>query len=223
MALTSTISAYVTRKEPILLIGSVFFLIGFIYYYIPFAEVKFVGETVASWSNTISYFGLFAGTAVFCKQRILGIMRKRGIWWTNIVPLAMLLFFQAVIWGLGTHHVIYEFMLTTVIARVGAAAKALCGIYIVTAAYRSLRGRSPKAIMTIGLMTIMILRVTTLGEAISPAITPFVDWLDGTIVAGTMRVYTICISFGSLLLGIRMAMGRELRVFGRIEEGAAEA
>jgi hypothetical protein len=112
---------------------------------------------------------------------------------------------------------LYVLITLAIYAPVGAAAKALQGMYGTAAAYRLFRTRSLRTYAVMFITFMVILRMTTLGDFI-PSLAPAADYLIKYVQGAVYRAFTISFAFGGIYLGIRFLLGRELRIFGRVEE-----
>jgi hypothetical protein len=102
----------------------------------------------------------------------------------------------------------------------GAAAKAIQGFYGISASYRAWRGRSWKTLIAMALMFLVMLQMSPLGAPIHPLFNDFVDWFRDYIQGAAYRALTMAMAFGGIYLGIRLFLGRELRIFGLLEAEA---
>jgi hypothetical protein len=109
-------------------------------------------------------------------------------------------------------------MVQDLYAPVGATSKSLVGFFALSASYRRFRTRNVRALVAIILAFTLMFRLSTIGDLFPAGFTVFADWAVDVVMAAGYRALIVAAAFGGILLGIRVLLGRELRVFGRREE-----
>ncbi len=87
--------------------------------------------------------------------------------------------------------------------------------YIVSAAYRTFRARNPPALLLLIVGIIVMLGNTSLGFVIWPGFKPLRDWIMTVPNAAGYRPITIGVGLGSIILGLRLILRREVTWMGR--------
>jgi hypothetical protein len=219
-----TITEIINRKEPLIAIGSISFIIGLIRYFFSVPGINEAGTTISEWAVVIGYFGSYLGILVFFRGKIKDVTQMRsGVWYYSALSMGLCLITATIGLGLGAQSQLYKDITGNLYGPVAATAKAIVSFYGISASYRAFRTRNLRSIVAIVLAILIMFRMSTLGELISPEVTPIADWFTDVVMAAGYRAFIVAAAFGSILLGIRLVLGRELRIFGRVEDIAQEA
>jgi uncharacterized membrane protein YidH (DUF202 family) len=87
--------------------------------------------------------------------------------------------------------------------------------YIASAAYRTFRARNPPALLLLIVGIIVMLGNTSLGFVIWPGFAPLRDWIMTVPNAAGYRPIVIGVGLGTIILGLRLILRREVTWMGR--------
>jgi hypothetical protein len=220
---TTTSRGWWARKEIVIIIGSISFAIGLLNYFFrpwlgPLAEGS---DIIGSWITIISYFGIITGALMVARLGITNAIKQTpGTWYFEVAKVAVFLAALGIAFYEGVSGSTWLALVGGYYSPTGAAAKAIQGFYGISASYRAWRGRSWKTLIAMVLMFLVMLQMSPLGAPIHPLFNDFVDWFRDYLQGAAYRALTMATAFGGIYLGIRLFLGRELRVFGVLEAEA---
>ncbi|MEM2893077.1 MAG: hypothetical protein QW486_02905 [Candidatus Bathyarchaeia archaeon] len=87
--------------------------------------------------------------------------------------------------------------------------------YVASAAYRTFRARNPPALLLLVVGVIVMLGNTSLGFVIWPGFTPLKDWIMTVPNAAGYRPIVIGVGLGTIILGLRLILRKEVTWMGR--------
>jgi len=210
----------VNGKYPIIAIGAFCYVIGFVNYFGTVPVLSNIASYVGSWSNVLGYFTLMLGTEMIFIRNITDIKRhqkKMGqtVWPFQAMSLAIIIVLVPIMIieapGLGIDYI----NAMSIYAVVSQASKALLGMFAITATYRSFRSRSLTSLVALVFVTITMFGTSNIGAMIwGTNWATMQTFINNTLMNGTYKLIMITAAIGTVLLGIRLALGRELRIYG---------
>jgi hypothetical protein len=90
------------------------------------------------------------------------------------------------------------------------------GFWVISAMYRTFRWRSLESSVLVTATTLTVLGQLAWLDAITPVFHDIRTWLVSTLNTAGLRPIIIATAFGVLLMGLRMAMGRERSYLGEM-------
>ena len=222
MGTTLTTRTWYDRKEIVIAIGSISFLVGLLnYFFRPyFAPLATASDIISNWVVIVSYFGLILGGTMVARLGIRNTMRRTpGTWYFEAAKVVVIVVTLGIAFYEGVRGATWLALVGDYYSPTGAASKAIQGFYGISASYRAWRGRSWKTMIAMVLMFLAMLQMSPLGAPIHPAFNNTVQWFYDNIQGAAYRALTTAMAFGGVYLGIRLVLGRELRVFGREDIG----
>ncbi len=190
------------------------FLLVFIPYFIPWGPLDwFSGKlmTIAAVTNAFTVV-----IAVYSQFRRSGrfIREKRRGWVFHIYLLALLAIMTLSGILLGQHVGAYEWLLLAVVTPLSSVIYGILAFYMASAGARAFRARSPQAALLLIAGFIVLLYQAPLTGAIFPGIEGAATYLTDTFGMSVSRMFSISVSIGAIVLGVRMLTGKEVAFLG---------
>jgi hypothetical protein len=190
------------------------FLLVFIPYFIPWGPLDwFSGKlmTIAAVTNAFTVV-----IAVYSQFRRSGrfIREKRRGWVFHIYLLALLAIMTLSGILLGQHVGAYEWLLLAVVTPLSSVIYGILAFYMASAGARAFRARSPQAALLLIAGFIVLLYQAPLTGAVFPGIEGAATYLTDTFGMSVSRMFSISVSIGAIVLGVRMLTGKEVAFLG---------
>jgi hypothetical protein len=190
------------------------FLLVFIPYFIPWGPLDwFSGKlmTIAAVTNAFTVV-----IAVYSQFRRSGrfIREKRRGWVFHIYLLALLAVMTMSGIFLGQHVGAYEWLLLAVVTPLSSVIYGILAFYMASAGARAFRARSPQAALLLLAGFIVLLYQAPLTGAVFPGIEGAATYLTDTFGMSVSRMFSISVSIGAIVLGVRMLTGKEVAFLG---------
>lgn len=216
---TSGLSKTIARKEIVVYLGFISFVVGFLYYYFPSAlGVNTAGIDISGWSVAFAYFAVFSGTTLWLRSRIRNVLKRtKGLWMTSIITISIFGAITIISLIIGVSDPNYVNFTTLIFSPVDVTSKSMIGFATCLAAYYVfIRYRNWQTTAALGLAFLVMIKDTPIGSLIfNPNYSNFITFLINTLESGGYAAFLVCAAFGSVLLGVRLLLGRELRIYGR--------
>jgi len=184
-------------------------------YFFVFESVRSIASEFTSWATVVAYFALVLGTLNLLAFHVNRIRkRERNVWpfsaWLVFVLLAVL----AVGLTQGFPSPFYSEMYRVVYQPLDGTIFGLLGFYIVSASYRAFRVRSlDSVLLLIGAAFVMLMNAP-IGGAVWGGFPMIGDFLYGKVTAAANRAVIMGIATGTIVLALRILIGREARYLG---------
>lgn len=190
------------------------FLLVFIPYFIPWGPLDwFSGKlmTIAAVTNAFTVV-----IAVYSQFRRSGrfIREKRKGWVFHVYLLGLLAIMTLSGILLGQHVGAYEWLLLAVVTPLSSVIYGILAFYMASAGARAFRARSPQAALLLIAGFIVLLYQAPLTGAIFPGIEGAATYLTDTFGMSVSRMFSISVSIGAIVLGVRMLTGKEVAFLG---------
>ncbi len=190
------------------------FLLVFIPYFIPWGPLDwFSGKlmTIAAVTNAFTVV-----IAVYSQFRRSGrfIREKRKGWVFHVYLLGLLAIMTLSGILLGQHVGAYEWLLLAVVTPLSSVIYGILAFYMASAGARAFRARSPQAALLLIAGFIVLLYQAPLTGAVFPGIEGAATYLTDTFGMSVSRMFSISVSIGAIVLGVRMLTGKEVAFLG---------
>jgi hypothetical protein len=190
------------------------FLLVFIPYFIPWGPLDwFSGKlmTIAAVTNAFTIV-----IAVYSQFRRSGrfIREKRKGWAYHIYLLALLALMTLSGIIFGQHVGAYEWLLLAVVTPLSSVIYGILAFYMASAGARAFRARSPQAALLLLAGFVVLLYQAPLTGAYFPGIEGAAVYLTDTFGMSVSRMFSISVSIGAIVLGVRMLTGKEVAFLG---------
>jgi hypothetical protein len=190
------------------------FLLVFVPYFVEFQPLEwFSGKlmTIAAVTNAFTI-----AIAVYSQFRRSGrfIQERRKGWLYHIYLLALLVIMTLSGLLFGQHEGVYEFLLVSVVTPLSSVIYGILAFYMSSAGARAFRARSPHAALLLLAGFIVLLYQAPLTGAFFPGIEGAATYLTDTFGMSVSRMFSISVSIGAIVLGVRMLTGREVAFLG---------
>ncbi|MFH0748812.1 MAG: hypothetical protein V1915_02680 [Candidatus Bathyarchaeota archaeon] len=218
------------KGQTITIFGTVFMALGIISFYVNLPGITEAASTIMTWSLTI---GGFAWCLAYYSQnvRYITLIRRRAKVRREDLVIAiiwMIFFWGTFIGGLiptppSWFRSFYNWLCLDMGGQYQSAGVALVGFYTFSGAYRAFRfNKSFDYSLAVIVAIFVMMSACPLLGLISPALPPVADWVNVTLAGYGYRGITITIGIGSILLGIRVLLGMDRRIYGVMEKEKRE-
>jgi hypothetical protein len=109
---------------------------------------------------------------------------------------------------------VYEFLLVSVVTPLSSVIYGILAFYMSSAGARAFRARSPHAALLLLAGFVVLLYQAPLTGAFFPGIEGAATYLTDTFGMSVSRMFSISVSIGAIVLGVRMLTGREIAFLG---------
>ena len=190
------------------------FLLVFVPYFIPWGPLDWLSGklmTIAAVTNAftivIAVYSQFRRSGRFINQR------RKG-WVYHIYLLALLVIMTLSGFILGQHVGAYEWILLAVVTPLSSVIYGILAFYMSSAGARAFRARSPQAALLLLAGFVVLLYQAPLTGAYFPGIEGAAVYLTDTFGMSVSRMFSISVSIGAIVLGVRMLTGKEVAFLG---------
>jgi len=190
------------------------FLLVFVPYFIPWGPLDWLSGklmTIAAVTNAftivIAVYSQFRRSGRFINQR------RKG-WVYHIYLLALLAIMTLSGFILGQHVGAYEWLLLAVVTPLSSVIYGMLAFYMSSAGARAFRARSPQAALLLLAGFVVLLYQAPLTGAYFPGIEGAAVYLTDTFGMSVSRMFSISVSIGAIVLGVRMLTGKEVAFLG---------
>ena len=101
----------------------------------------------------------------------------------------------------------------------GSVIYSILAFYMASAGARAFRARSPQALLLLIVGILVLLGQAPLTGAYLPGINSVRQYFTSTFAKGAGRMFTISVTVGAIVLGVRVLLGREAAMLGFVEAG----
>jgi hypothetical protein len=190
------------------------FLLVFVPYFIPWGPLDWLSGklmTIAAVTNAftivIAVYSQFRRSGRFINQR------RKG-WVYHIYLLALLAIMTLSGFIFGQHVGAYEWLLLAVVTPLSSVIYGILAFYMSSAGARAFRARSPQAALLLLAGFVVLLYQAPLTGAYFPGIEGAAVYLTDTFGMAVSRMFSISVSIGAIVLGVRMLTGKEVAFLG---------
>lgn len=212
-----------------------FILIIMIVFYFFYVN-KSVADTFSTWDKALSdwavivtAFALMVGGADIFRYHLSQI-RKAGIRQAPFSGVTITLELLMILFALTGFYLSYadpkagisittqpnfQWLYMNLYAPCDSAVYSILLFYIASASYRAFTARNPMAALLLVVAVIVMLGNTSLGGLIWPGLLPLRDWIMTVPNTAAFRPITMGAGFGTIILGLRLLIWREVSWMGR--------
>ncbi|UCG54989.1 MAG: hypothetical protein JSV32_01880 [Dehalococcoidia bacterium] len=207
------------KREIPIIIAAITGLIMVFSYFINLNVLSSTGDTLTSWNVIVFGISSWLGAAVLYRLHINRIIKRvKGQWPFSVVLVgSMTIYIVIGVLGSPTHP-IFSTMYNTINIPLGSAMSSLLAFFILSAAYRSLRGKSPEGIVMLIVAVLVMFGNITLGSAVSPTFPLIKDWILNVPSKAAGRALIIAVAVGTIAMGLRTIFGLERGWLALIKE-----
>jgi len=193
------------------------FLLVFVPYFIPWGPLDWLSGKLMTIAAVTNAFTIVI--AVYSQFRRSGrfIREKRKGWAYHIYLLVLLAIMTLSGFILGQHAGAYEWLLLAVVTPLSSVIYGILAFYMASAGARAFRARSPQAALLLVAGFIVLLYQAPLTGAFFPGIEGAATYITNTFGMSVSRMFSISVSIGAIVLGVRMLTGREVAFLGFTE------
>jgi len=193
------------------------FLLVFVPYFIPWGPLDWLSGKLMTIAAVTNAFTIVI--AVYSQFRRSGrfIREKRKGWVYHIYLLVLLAIMTLSGFILGQHAGAYEWLLLAVVTPLSSVIYGILAFYMASAGARAFRARSPQAALLLVAGFIVLLYQAPLTGAFFPGIEGAATYITNTFGMSVSRMFSISVSIGAIVLGVRMLTGREVAFLGFTE------
>ncbi|MEM0015191.1 MAG: hypothetical protein QXS42_04915 [Zestosphaera sp.] len=186
-------------------------------------------KALSDWAVIITAFALMVGGADIFRYHVMQI-RKAGVRQAPFSGVTISLELLMIAFALIGFYISYadpkagisittqpqfRWLYTNVYAPCDSAVYSILLFYIASASYRAFTARNPMAALLLVVAVIVMLGNTSLGGLIWPGILPLRDWIMTVPNTAAFRPITMGAGFGTIILGLRLLIWREVSWLGR--------
>lgn len=211
-------SEVIYKNKIPLLLTSLFGTVTIISYFFPILGLENISDLFVKWTTIMGAIALWVGASSIFRFHVNRIIRKsKGVWmfsgWTIIV------FLMTILLGFmyGRVGIFTSFMLVSNTA-VRTSLNALQAAYILTGAFRAWRVRRLDALFLVGTITLVYFLQSPFGSMLFPAAGDLKSFIASSFTSGATKGALIAAAFGSIVLAMRIIIGKEQSSLGIAEE-----
>lgn len=186
-------------------------------YFIGIPVLANISDTLQVWAVVLAGFTILVGMINTISYHVRNIQNQAKGKWIYSAILIIFLGLQ-VVSGLvdfkNLNNPVYKFLSTSVYSPLAAAAYSILGIWILTAAYRSIRAKTLESSIMMITAIIVFMGNAPIGAVIWPGFPVLKDWLLNVLGSSGTRGILLGAGIGGILLTIRVLLGYERRYLG---------
>jgi predicted membrane protein len=143
--------------------------------------------------------------------------RKRG-WGLQVYMIIMLLAMMVSGLVLGTGSPSYDWLMQAIVSPLSSVNYSILTFYMASAGARAFRARSPQATILIVVGIIVLLQQAPVTGIYLPFMNDLALIGTDALALAISRMFTMAVSIGAIVLGVRVLLGREVGFLGYVEE-----
>ena len=212
-----TMSVFLTRKDVQLTIILLTFLATTIPYFFETPQLESASTDIISSISIINAFSIIL--AVWAQtKRSYDLVRERVRGWPYDVMLLIMLYGMLIVGTfLGEHSMPWQWVLYSIQMPMASVIFSIQAFYMASVMARSLRTRNYRILLlNVGIILVMLYQAP-FTVVVAPWMTNVAEFLNNAVTRTFSRVFTIGVGLGSLALGARILMGREVGIMGFME------
>jgi hypothetical protein len=209
------------KREISLAITFVLGMFFILYYFVSDPLISAIRDRLTIWSTLITSTMIALGLINLFIVHIRRIQVRQTGWpfsiWLlfGIIFTAALSVQQGILAGVRTSDApILNWIVWNVNTQIQITIFSLFGFYVVSAAIHGLQIRSRESLLFVIMAVLIFLWNAPLGTVIWEGFGPLGTWVSTYIAGSTFSAITLCVSVGSLALGIRTILGYERGYLG---------
>lgn len=211
-------SAFFKSRSAQMTVLVISFLLVFVPYFVNIPALDWFSGKLMTIGAVTNAFTIVI--AVYSQYRRSGrfISERRKGWVYHIYLLLLMIFMVFNGLAFGQHVGGYEWLLRAVVTPLSSVIYGILAFYMASAGARAFRARSPHAALLLIAGFVVLLYQAPLTGAFFPGIEPAATYLTNTFGMSVSRMFSISVSIGAIVLGVRMLTGREVAFLGFGEE-----
>lgn len=178
------------------------------------AWFRTVAGQVRLWGIVLAAFALGLASVNLARFHVVRIARRTRGWHNNIVCLVVMFAFAVGGIAVGPKNAVYSFYFNNLYSPLSVATMALTIFFIATASFRAVTIRNAEAAILLVSALVIMLGNIPIGDAISPRIPEFADYIMKVPNMAGQRGILITSAVGSIAFGLRVLIGLERTQFG---------
>lgn len=190
------------------------FLLVFVPYFIPWGPLDWLSGKLMTIAAVTNAFTIVI--AVYSQFRRSGrfINERRKGWVYHIYLLALMAIMTLSGFIFGQHAGAYEWILLAVVTPLSSVIYGILAFYMSSAGARAFRARSPQSALLLIAGFVVLMYQAPLTGAFFPGIEGAATYLTDTFGMSVSRMFSISVSIGAIVLGVRMLTGKEVAFLG---------
>lgn len=215
-------SAILERKDVTLTITAFCFGLMVVPYFLKLPVLSTYGTKLNSVVSVLAACSILL--ALYAQmRRSLTMVRNKTKGWPWEVYLMAAMYVTAIIgFTLGQSSTPYLWIQYALVQSCDSAIPVLITFSLLSAAARSFRMRSIQSSLLVIVGIIVLLGQAPLTSVYIGAIEPIKDYFSLTFLTAGTRVFTICLTVGAIVLGVRTLVGKEEATLGIISKETEE-
>lgn len=197
-------------------IATVCGLVVAIAFFVVSREIRSVSTELTTWVAIILYFAFIVGVVDLVAFNVHRVRSRAKKEWLYSAWLIFVLFAVLIV-GLtqGITSATYQQVYGAVLVPLQATTFALLGFYITSAAYRAMRARNIEAFLLLVSAVLVMLMNMPIGGVIWDGFPIIGNFLYEKVSGATNRAIMMGMATATLILALRILLGRETRYLGR--------
>lgn len=210
-------SVFFKRKDIQVTIVAISFLIVFIPYFFDIPVLGAFSVKLITIASLINAFTLALAVNALMR-RALNTVRRRGRGWWWAVYMVACLFLMMLFGAIGEDKAPWHWVMFAIVNPLSSVNYTILAFYVSSACARAFRARSIHAFLLLATGFIVLLYQAPLTGAVFPAIDPVALYFTDTFAMSFSRTTTMGLTVASIVLGVRMLLGREVQFLGFTRE-----
>ena len=197
------------RKEGPMLVAVVSGLVLIFSQYFHIGQVYRWDTQWGEWFLISTAFAFAVGFLNVMLLQVKKIQRRERNWWASIICLLVMFPYLALIVHQDVSGTQVQWMMNAVTRPVINTVFAMLAFFTFSAAYRALRVKSVESSLMMLAAAIGMFSAAPIGAYFLPFIEPLDDFIQKSVVAGSLRGVTIGAYLGAFAIAIRILLGLE--------------
>lgn len=205
----------------LLIIVSLFIYIPY-FFQVPQAMIDIEVE-LRNWLTVINGFTCWLGVYYMSRRVITKVQKKdRGYQYQIILGVTA---WATILIGLilGNEHTAFDFLSRGFMAPGDATIYAVVVFYLTSAAARSFKVKDLSSGLLLITAFAVIMKNAPFSEALFPGFAPYGTWFQDYLGSAASRVFSISAGLGSIVLAIRLLLGKEMAMLGLFSRKEADS
>lgn len=206
-------SAFFKSKEVVLAVAGLSFLATFVPYFIYFPALDTFSTKLITITALVNCFAL--ALAIYSQfMRGMHYVRRRSRGWILKAYMMIAIVLMIIFATMGQDTGPYSWVMLAIVNPLSSVNYGILAFYMASTCARAFRARNLRALLFLAVGFVVLLYQAPATGIILPGIEPPALYFTGTFAMAVSRTFTISVTLGAIVFGVRVLMGKQPQVLG---------
>jgi len=206
-------SSFFRSKEFIVIVAGLSFLATFVPYFIYFPALDTFSTKLITITALVNCFAL--ALAIYSQlMRGMHYVRRRSRGWILKAYMMIAIVLMIIFATMGQDTGPYSWVMLAIVNPLSSVNYGILAFYMASTCARAFRARNLRALLFLAVGFVVLLYQAPATGIILPGIEPPALYFTGTFAMAVSRTFTISVTLGAIVFGVRVLMGKQPQVLG---------